>query len=165
MTDLAEWPGRPRLLAEAGHTSVNALLPFLLAESDMGIISTARWDTAALLPLALLPLIDGDPLTGPKAPLYAEPHQVLDVERKFPAKAPDDRPVVVRLHKWSFEGDLPGGRMLGAPLRPVRRPPTRRSPACLGADRWAACGRCPRLLPLLSAGTCRGRGADPDCQG
>ena len=46
---------------ENGVASVNAFLPFLMTDPDIRVVSTAALNLASLMPLK-----DGDPLTGPK---------------------------------------------------------------------------------------------------
>jgi hypothetical protein len=46
---------------ESGLASVNAFLPFLMTDPDIRVVSTAALNLASLMPLK-----DGDPLTGPK---------------------------------------------------------------------------------------------------
>jgi hypothetical protein len=48
-------------LVEQGSTTVNAFLPFIHMDPELGVISSAALDFAVLMPLR-----DGDPLTGPK---------------------------------------------------------------------------------------------------
>ena len=46
---------------EGGLASINAFLPFLMTDPDIRVVSTAALNLASLMPLK-----DGDPLTGPK---------------------------------------------------------------------------------------------------
>ncbi len=48
-------------LIEKGSVSVNALMPFIFVDIDHTVISTASLNLAVLLPL-----IDGDPMSGPR---------------------------------------------------------------------------------------------------
>jgi len=59
--DREELLGRVREAVHEGAGSMNSFLPFIYAEPDPGIISTACLNTAVLAPLE-----DGDELTGPK---------------------------------------------------------------------------------------------------
>ena len=48
----------------------------------------------------------------------AQPHKVLDVERKFPSNAPDNRPPVKYLREWTIEEY---GRVIAPQLRELNR--------------------------------------------